>query len=173
MGLYKLCKHKGRARDRCEDAWWGSFQFKGRLYRASLGRWWSQEIHSKADAQGVFDRMRDAIRAGTFESKERSADRMTFDTFADTYVKRYVNLKNLRSADTIEYRLGYLRNRFGARLLNDIRVADIEDMIQDLKTAGKKPATINRHLALLRECSTGPWNVITWSERHSVRARRL
>ena len=26
MGLYKICTHKGRARDRCEHAWWGSFR---------------------------------------------------------------------------------------------------------------------------------------------------
>ena len=28
MGLHKICKHKGRARDRCEHAWWGSFRGK-------------------------------------------------------------------------------------------------------------------------------------------------
>ena len=25
VGLYKLCEHKGRARDRCEHAWWARF----------------------------------------------------------------------------------------------------------------------------------------------------
>lgn len=35
MGLYKLCTHKGRARDRCKHPWWGSF--RGR--RVSLAKW--------------------------------------------------------------------------------------------------------------------------------------
>ena len=35
-------------------------------------------------------------------------------------------------------------------LLSDIRVGDIEDLIQDLKAKGRKPATVNRYLALLR-----------------------
>ena len=26
MGLYKLCEHKGRARDRCDHAWWARFR---------------------------------------------------------------------------------------------------------------------------------------------------
>lgn len=150
MGLYKLCKHKARARDRCEHTWWGSCQFKGRLHRASLGRWANRQIHTKAEAAAVLDRMKDAIRAGSFMQVEANAGPLTFDSFADTYIERYVKLKSLRSADTIEYRLGFLRNRFGARLLSEIRVSDVEDMIQDLKAAGKKPATVNRHLALLR-----------------------
>ena len=35
MGLYKLCEHKGRNRDRCEHPWWGSF----RGVRVSLSKW--------------------------------------------------------------------------------------------------------------------------------------
>src|SRR5438552_11681785 len=34
--------------------------------------------------------------------------------------------------------------------LIDIRVGEIEDLIADLKAKGKKPATVNRYLALLR-----------------------
>ena len=26
MGVYKLCSHKGRLRDRCDHSWWGSFR---------------------------------------------------------------------------------------------------------------------------------------------------
>ena len=40
MGLYKICEHKGRARDRCEHAWWGSFRGK----RVSLAKWANREI---------------------------------------------------------------------------------------------------------------------------------
>ena len=46
MGLCKLCAHKGRARDRCTHAWWGSF--KGN--RVSLAKWANREVESKAEA---------------------------------------------------------------------------------------------------------------------------
>ncbi len=61
MGLYKLCNHKGRMRDRCEHAWWGSFQWRGRLRRESLTKWSGRETKTKQDALATFDRMKDAI----------------------------------------------------------------------------------------------------------------
>jgi integrase len=155
MGLYKLCGHKGRARDRCSHPWWGSFQYKGRLHRASLARWADEKIDGKAWANDVFDRMCNAIRAGNFAEHEEHAD-LTFTAFADVYLKRYVELRALRSRDYIEWRLAILKGRWKGRRLADIRVAEIEDLIQDLRTKGArgkrpaKPATINRYLALLR-----------------------
>src|SRR5437667_8801173 len=104
MGLYKLCRHKERARDRCSHPWWGSFQYKGHLHRASLARWADEKIDSKARANDVFDRMCNAIRAGTFAGHEEQADLM-FAAFADLYLKRYVDLRGLRSRGHIERRL--------------------------------------------------------------------
>ena len=46
MGLHKICTHKGRARDRCTHAWWGSFRGK----RVSLANWTTREIRSKNEA---------------------------------------------------------------------------------------------------------------------------
>ena len=43
MGLYKICEHKGRMRDRCEHAWWGSF----RGIRVSLPKWANRDVHTK------------------------------------------------------------------------------------------------------------------------------
>ena len=67
MGLYKLCEHKGRTRDRCTHVWWGSFQYRGRLHRQSLEKWSAQEIRTKAKAQVVLDRMKEAVRAGKMD----------------------------------------------------------------------------------------------------------
>ncbi len=63
MGLYKICTHKGRARDRCEHAWWGSF----RGQRVSLPKWTNREIDSKAEADIALDELRGAIRDGTYD----------------------------------------------------------------------------------------------------------
>ena len=51
MGLYKLCEHKGRARDRCEHAWWACF----RHARVSLEKWSNREVRTKTDADIAFD----------------------------------------------------------------------------------------------------------------------
>ena len=65
MGLYKLCKHKGRDRDRCCEAWWGCF--RGR--RVSLQKWTGREITNKAQAAAALDDLRQAVRGGTFDRR--------------------------------------------------------------------------------------------------------
>jgi hypothetical protein len=81
-----------------------------------------------------------------------------------------------------------LKARFASRTLADIRVADIDDLVQDLKTKGRKPATINRYLALLRRMLNwavereyldrtpfrrGSQAVIKLEREHNRRSRRL
>jgi integrase len=73
-----------------------------------------------------------------------------FEAFADLYLERYVKLRGLRSADEIEQRLAVLKKRWQGRELTAIRVGEIEDVIEDLKAKNRRPATINRWLALLR-----------------------
>ena len=90
MGLYKICEHKGRARDRCDHAWWGSF----RGTRVS-------DIKTKAEAGKALDDLRAAIRAGTFDERglelpvEKSP--LTFSKFADVYKQRHVLAKGWHS----------------------------------------------------------------------------
>lgn len=83
MGLNKLCAHKGRARDRCSHAWWGSFKGK----RVSLARWANREVESKAEADIVLGELRTAIRAGTFDERGLNSppdtSPMTFRAFAE------------------------------------------------------------------------------------------
>jgi integrase len=159
MGLYKICAHKGRARDRCEHAWWGSF--RGR--RASLTKWANREIRSKAEAGIALDELRAAIRDGTFDDRGLDpvieAAPLTFGKFAEVYKQRHVLAKGLALSSTIDYRLKPLLERFGKRLLAEIKTADIDDFVADLKQPrvvngldGRRltPASINRALGLLR-----------------------
>jgi hypothetical protein len=123
MGLYKICTHSGRARDRCEHAWWGSFRGK----RVSLPKWTNREIGSKAEAGIALDELRAAIRDGTFD--ERGLDPpvdsspMTFHKFADVYKQRHVLAKGLALSSTIDYRLKPLIERFGNRPLAESGLA--------------------------------------------------
>jgi hypothetical protein len=159
MGLHKICKHRGRARDRCKHAWWGSF----RGNRVSLAKWTNCEIKSKAEADKALDELTAAIRDGTFD--ERGLDPppdnspMTFDRFAEVYKQRHVLAKGLALSSTIDYRLKPLIERFGDRPVAEIKTADIDDFVADLKRPrvvngreGRRltPASINRTLGLLR-----------------------
>jgi integrase len=159
VGLYKICEHKGRARDRCEHAWWGSFRGK----RVSLAKWANREVRSKAEADTVLDELRAAIRAGTFDERGLEppvvTSPLTFSKFADVYKERHVLAKGLALTSTIDYRLKPLIERFGDCPITEIRTADIEDFVADLKKPrvvnglGERkltPASINRTLGLLR-----------------------
>jgi integrase len=70
-----------------------------------------------------------------------------------------VEPRGLKTADSIEWRLKPLRSFFGSRLVRDIKTADVEDFIADLRKPRRvnrqadrvlSPASINRSLQLLR-----------------------
>jgi integrase len=159
MGLYKLCNHHGRERDRCHHVWWGSF----RGVRVSLAKWTNRGIANKAKAVEALDELRRAIRNGTFNARglepPKEVTTLTFAEFADIYKERHVQAKRLAIATTIDYRLKPLIERFGNRPVAEIKTADIEDFIADLKkprvvhrqpNRTLSPASINRAIELLR-----------------------
>ena len=160
MGLYKLCEHKGRARDRCDHGWWARF----RHVRVSLEKWSNREIKTKTEAEGVFDDLKNAVRNGTFDKRGVEAPRetttLTLRLFAEIYKERHVFAKKLAIAKTIDYRLRPITEYFGDRPLAEIRTGDVEDFIADLRKphiAGRRktprvpsPASVNRTIELLR-----------------------
>ncbi len=159
MGLYKLCEHKSRNRDRCEHPWWGSF----RGVRVSLSKWANREIHSKAEAGAALDDLRMAIRAGTFDPTGLTpapAKAMTFRELAELYRDRHVIPKRLALAKDYAWSVKPFLERFGDRALTDIKTADVQDFIADLqkpRVIGRRPgdrvlsaARVNRIIDLLR-----------------------
>ncbi len=159
MGLYKLCDHTGRNRDRCDHPWWGSF----RGVRVSLSKWTDREIGSKAEASAALDELRLAVRARTFDPSGLNpvkAGPTTFREFVALYRERHVIAKDLASAREYEAKVAPFLARFGDRALTEIRTADIEDVIADLRKPrmiGRRPglrpltpATINRTVDRLR-----------------------
>ena len=187
MGLYKLCDHKRRARDRCPHAWWGAFQYHGRLHRQSLEKWSGHELRTKTEAQAVFESLKEAVRSGEMDNgqeKGGNSGLLTFALFVPVYVESYVKANDLASADTIDYRTPLLLDHFGPALLKEIKQADAESFIVALKQPSllsrgqknsrtRKPATINRYLSLLR-------HMFNWAVEHEflerspmVRVRQL
>jgi integrase len=110
----------------------------------SLAKWANREIHSKAEAGAVLDELRRAVRSGTFDARglevRHEVTKLTFAEFAEIYKERHVQAKGLAIGKTIDYRLKPLIDRFGSRPLTDIKTADIEDFIADLR----RPRTVNR-----------------------------
>jgi CRISPR/Cas system CSM-associated protein Csm2 small subunit len=160
VGLYKLCEHKGRARDRCEHAWWARF----RHVRVSLEKWSNRDIKSKTEAEALFDDLKNAVRSGTFDKRggevPRDPTTLTFRQFAEIYKERHVFAKKLAIGKTIDYRLRPIIEHFGDRPLAEIRTSDVEDFIADLRKphiAGRRktprvlsPASVNRTVEILR-----------------------
>ena len=125
--------------------------------------WANRDIHTKAEAQAVLDEVRTTIRAGTFDARGRSpreVSPMTFREFTEIYKERHAVAKNLSLAQTIDWRIRPILERFGDWALTEIKTADIEDFIADLRKpriVGKRaderrltPASINRTIELLR-----------------------
>ncbi len=160
MGLYKLCQHKRRERDRCEHAWWGSF----RGVRVSLSRWANRDIRSKTEAGIVLDAVRATIRTRTFDRRGAepvdTRGPMTFREFAAIYKERHVIAKGLSRAQDFDWMVRPFMERFGHRPIDEIKTADVEDLMADLRKPrqlrlGVEPqapaaATVNRQMDLLR-----------------------
>jgi hypothetical protein len=98
VGLYKLCEHKGRARDRCAHAWWVRF----RHVRVSLEKWSNREIRSKTAAEAVFDDLKKAVRSGTFDKRgldvPRDPTTLTVRQFTEIYKSDTSSRRSSRSA---------------------------------------------------------------------------
>jgi integrase len=159
MGLYKLCQHKGRERDRCDHGWWGGF----RGVRVSLGKWSNREIRSKSEAAAILDELRTAIREGTFDARGQApvaTTNMTFCELAALYKERHVIANGLALAKDFDWSVRPYIERFGDWPLTDIKTSDVDDFIADLRKpriiGGRPdprlltPGAINRIVDLLR-----------------------
>ena len=122
-----------------------SYKLRGhRRVRVSLARWSGTEVKTKGDAQAVFDDVKAAVRAGTFDPAGRGVvispdEPMTFAQLAQVYEERYVVAKNLKTADEFKWRVKPLLARFSSTAINKIRTGDIEDWQAQLR----KPRSIN------------------------------
>jgi len=104
-GLRKLCGCSRRNWSKCVHPWHFNFKPKGgRAYRFSLDAEIGRHIKTKEEAETEADRIRIAIRDGTFV---RAADRpkaaaasdvLTIEKLGDTYFTKYMNRKTRRAA---------------------------------------------------------------------------
>lgn len=145
MGIYKRCEHRGRDRDRCAHPWYGTYKFPGRpRARVALEKWSSTEVKTKGQAQEVFDDMKTAIRAGTFDPRGRGVivskgQPLTFAQLARIYEERYIVGRGLKTASEFKWRVKPLLKRFADVPIASIRTGDVEDWQAELR----KPRLVN------------------------------
>ena len=141
--------------------WHFNFKWKGLHYRLSLDRECRQRITSKTDAESEADRIRHAIRQGSFTSGPTSAsgDELTFRQFAAIWKERKgVELVNARdNAYRLERFYAFVLPgvqpalSLGEKRLEAITTDDVEALRDARKAAGLSPVTVNQDLRLLRK----------------------
>lgn len=196
-GLYKRCDCPRRTWPKCKHSWWITVQWRGERRRLSLDQHLARHVDSKTDAEGEAEKIRIAIRAGTFGQPAPRAE-MTLRQLVDVYVERYVQVERAARAEAFKgalgtaYRTAIPRPGGEAAPLGDWRLVDIvTDTIERFREVrrgqGLGPVGTNRLLEHLRamfswavrvgyvEASPFKRNgeaVVKFSEEHS-RSRRL
>jgi integrase len=158
-GLRKLCECRKDAWSACKHPWHFNFKWKDTHYRLSLDKHLGKHVDSRSAAETEAERLRLAIKDGTFNVVAPVVESLTLRQLLDLYDERY--LQTLASRDSLTYSRGKivaLSLAFptgGEKLFGDWLVSDITtDVIESFKTkrseAGKVAA--NRDLSLLRAC---------------------
>jgi integrase len=155
MGLYKRCEHKDtKAENDCSHDWWGQFMFGGTNYRTNLVKWSGEKLDGRKKADAVYERMRAAVRAGTFREGERECQpgagaghlavpaaaaseataiprgRVRVEAFAADFVTRHIKFEGHTTGERI---VEYFVEAFGPRLVDTITTDEIRDLITKFK----------------------------------------
>ncbi|MBV8139736.1 MAG: site-specific integrase [Deltaproteobacteria bacterium] len=110
------------------------------------GRRYKRRAASKAHARELREEIRVAIRKGEWPPKVKPKA-----VLLDDLLKEYQEAKEQEGKAILRTNIGYtrLQHRFGGRYVGAISAADVEAWRQELLKE-MSPATVNRHLQLLR-----------------------
>ena len=196
-GLRKRCGCARREWSRCKHPWHLAVQWKGTRYRISLDQYVGRQLKGKTDAETEADRIRAAIRAGTFSDQPpvqqlATADGIPVDAYADIFLERYSKARGKKSWRDDSYILKQIAGftlatgqRFGSRLIGTITEDYVEACLQSLKDRGRAASTRNKYLQTFKAMSNwgqrkgylvrpwiGPFTDLK-REKHARRSRRL
>lgn len=160
-GLRKRCDCERRAWPKCRHSWHLNFKWEGRHYRISIDKHVGQHVDSKTAATEEAERIRQAIRAGTFGRAAPVAS-MTLRRLAALYLERYVEVEHLEHADEYRWALNLIARTelpgatdgkplaFGDWRVADIVTDTLERFRQVRRGQGAGPVAVNRNLRRLR-----------------------
>ena len=170
-GLRKRCDCPRRAWAKCPHDWHFNFKLRnGKPYRFSLDRELGRPLKNKAEAEIEARRIRDEIRAGTFQQvHERAAAvvapvvappaPLTLEVFAATYVERVSEARERnKSWKDDRYELAQLAafqrldgTRLGTLPLEAITDEDLELFFLRLRQNGRAASTRNGYVTLVKK----------------------
>lgn len=142
----------------CRDKWYIRFRYGGKDMWRAVGP-------SKRKAELYLGKIKAEIAEGKFLDPVKG-DKITYGELVDRYLKEYsmVHKKpNSYEADT--HHAKRLRGRFGSLLIKDVTADRVSAYVEERLKSGRKPATVNREMALLKHSFTvaKAWGLI----RHS------
>jgi len=161
-GIRKRCGCPPKAWSKCQHPWHFNFKWKGVHYRLSLDREAGKPIDSKSLALAEAERIRTAIRNGSFRSQKSpdTADpAMTFAAFAQIWrdrrgsqlVRPRDNDYRLKKIEAFRLGDGDSLTTFGDKPLDTITTDDIERFRESRNREGLSTVTVNHDLKLLRK----------------------
>jgi integrase len=165
-GIRKRCGCARKNWPKCPHPWHINFKHRGVHYRLSLDREVGRRIEGKGEAEAEAERIRTAIRDGSFRAPVTAAAPqigvatapMTFAGFAEIWKER--RGKDLVRPRDNDYRLAKIAAfaiphrdgaTFGEIPLAAITIDDIEAFRDSRKVEGLSPVTVNHDLKLLRK----------------------
>ena len=194
-GLRKICRCPRRQWPKCGHSYHFAFFHRERPYRYSLSRLLDRPVTTYQDARAEADRLRAAIRGGTFPQPTTPAPTAeTLETFAALWFERVVaQTKRSASSDAAmlrricAFRLERPGGavRFGAVPIGSVTEDDLEVFLGHLRAEGLAASTRNHYLQTFRSLShwgmrkrylTQSWFSLGSDlrrERHGKRNRRL
>lgn len=164
-GLRKVCGCPRRKWPKCSHGWRINFKWKGVHHRYALDRLLEKKVRSKTDAESEAEKIRTAIREGTFRHPGQADDRpvlatLTLSELLDHYDRRYLSAERAKSSlQKARYEMAAIKRpvltlpnglprAFGEWFVSDISTDTIEQFRAARRAAGAVAA--NRNLALLR-----------------------
>jgi integrase len=150
-GLRKICACPRRTWAKCPHPWHFSFKWKGVHHRFSLDKQLGRRIESKTKAETEAEKIRMAIRAGTFGAPT-PREELTLQHVADLYLARMPHADRSRVGvvcATVVPRPSGEPQRLGDWRLADI-VTDTVEQFREARRTVSSDAGTNRNLAQFR-----------------------
>ncbi|HUR20490.1 MAG TPA: phage integrase SAM-like domain-containing protein [Vicinamibacterales bacterium] len=168
--MRKRCGCPRRNWPKCRHPWHLNFKWRGVHYRLSLDREIGRRLEGKTDARTEAERLRGAIRAGTFPLREASedarAESLTLETFGQKFLERYSQARGKRTWRDDEHMLDVICRfeQLGEKPLGSVTGDDAERLLQHLKNSGRAGSTYNHYRQILL-------NMFRWATRKGYLAR--
>ena len=196
-GLRKRCGCPRLRWSKCAHPWYLAYQWRGQRHRVSLDRLVGRQLRGKTEADAEADRIREEIRAGTFQTGATPAPpanhSVTVSAFGAIFLERYSKARGKVTWRDDEVKIGKVLafilprtgHTMGASPDNGITEDDCDVFLTSLRERHLAASTRNKYLQLLKAMSRWglhkgylerPW-ILPGSdlkrEKHAKRDRRL